>query len=165
MAAFLHEIKTAKLRRVRSGANEMAGNGGPSGLSQSVIVTSASTAPRFSAKELLRRRSLASLRVPIGSSLAAPVPLSVLATPNEPGVRVGQKRKADALGVDDVAGVPCMSHSLVLNVYFPLLVLHSKAPYDATIFFIGNEPANCCVIIRNIVVIQYLSSASPTADQ
>ncbi|KAF8558104.1 hypothetical protein OG21DRAFT_1286076 [Imleria badia] len=111
MAAFLHEIKTAKLRKVGSGANAMGGDGvaGPSGLSKSVSVTSssASTGPaKLSAKELLRRRSLASLRVPIGSSLAAPVPLSTLATSKGPEVRVGQKRKADTLGVDEASGVP-----------------------------------------------------------
>lgn len=101
----------------------MRGDGaaGPSGLSKSVSVTtsSVSTGPsKLSTKELLRRRSLASLRVPIGSSLAAPVPLSALATPKEPEVRVGQKRKADALGIDEVTDVPRMSHFLILNVEF-----------------------------------------------
>ncbi|KAH0833166.1 hypothetical protein J3R83DRAFT_12193 [Lanmaoa asiatica] len=111
MAAFLHEVKTAKLRRVGSDTNAMGGDGvaGPSGLSKSVSVTtsSASTGPaKLSAKELLRRRSLANLRVPIGSSLAAPVPLSAFASQKEPETQVGQKRKADALGVDEVTGVP-----------------------------------------------------------
>ncbi|KAG8213157.1 hypothetical protein J3R82DRAFT_11565 [Butyriboletus roseoflavus] len=130
MAAFLHEIKTAKLRRVGSGTNAMGGDGaaGPSGLSKSVSVTSsASTGPsKLSAKELLRRRSLASLRVPIGSSLAAPVPLSALATPKEPEVRVGQKRKADTLVVDEVNGVPRMSHLLIiLNAEFPMTCMYT----------------------------------------
>lgn len=122
MAAFLHEIKTAKLRRVGSGANAMGGDGvaGPSGLSKSVSVTSASTATsKLTAKELLRRRSLASLRVPIDSSLAAPVPLSVFTTSKEPEVRVGEKRKADALGTDGVTGVPCALHLLNINIGLP----------------------------------------------
>ena len=125
MAAFLHEIKTAKLRKVGSGANAMGGDGvaGPSGLSKSVSVTTSSASTglaKLRAKELLRRRSLASLRVPIGSSLAAPVPLSALATPKESEVRVSQKRKADALDVDEVTGAPRMSHFLILSVEFPL---------------------------------------------
>lgn len=130
MAVFLHEIKTAKLRRVGSGANATGGDGaaGPSGLSKSFSATSsASTGPfKLSTKELLRRRSLASLRVPIGSSLAAPVPPSALATPKEPEVRVGQKRKADALGMDEVMGVLRMSHFLIiLNVEFPLTCMYT----------------------------------------
>ena len=125
MAAFLLEIKTAKLRKVGSGANAMGGDGiaGPSGLSKSVSVTTSSASTglaKLSAKELLRRRSLASLRVPIGSSLAAPAPLSALATPKEPEVRASQKRKADALDVDAITGVPGMLHFLILNVEFPL---------------------------------------------
>jgi hypothetical protein len=125
MAAFLHEIKTAKLRRVGSGANTMGGDGvaGPSGLSKSVSVTTSSTSTglaKLRAKELLRRRSLANLRVPIGSSLAAPIPLSALAIPKEPEVRVSQKRKVDVLDVDEVTGVPRMSYFLTLNVEFPL---------------------------------------------
>lgn len=125
MAAFLHEIKTAKLRRVGSGVNAMGGDGvaGPSGLSKSVSVTASSTSTgpaKLNAKELLRRRSLASLRVPIGSSLAAPVPLSALVTAMEPEVRVGQKRKADALCMDEVTGVPRMLHFPTLDVEFLL---------------------------------------------
>ncbi|KAF8134860.1 hypothetical protein EV363DRAFT_1396329 [Boletus edulis] len=111
MAAFLHEIKTAKLRKVGSGTNAMGGDGraGPSGLSKSVNVTTSSfstTAAKLSAQELKRRRSLANLRVPIGSSLAAPLSLSASVTAKEAEVRVGQKRKADALGVDELRGVP-----------------------------------------------------------
>lgn len=124
MAAFLHEIKTAKLRRVGSGLNAMGGDGvaGPSGLSKSVAVTasSASTAAaKLSAKELLRRRSLASLRVPIGSSLAAQVPSSILAKSNGPEVRAGQKRKTDELGVDDLMSVPRTLPFLTSDVHFP----------------------------------------------
>lgn len=115
MAAFLHEIKTAKLRKVGSGPNAMGGDGiaGPSGLSKSLSLTSSSalTGPgKLRAQELQRRRSLASLRVPIGSSRAAPVPAAVLAAMMESGARVGQKRKADALGVDELTGAPRMSH-------------------------------------------------------
>ncbi|KAG9315139.1 hypothetical protein JVU11DRAFT_4262 [Chiua virens] len=110
MAAFLHEIKTAKLRKVDSGLNAMGGDGvaGPSGLSKSVIVHNsfASTNPgKLTAKELLRRRSLASLRVPIGSALAAPVPFSLLAASESDG-RVGRKRKAHALGEDEETSAP-----------------------------------------------------------
>lgn len=130
MAAFLHEIKTVKLKRVGSSENTMGGDGaaGPSGLSKSVSATTsfASTGPsKLSAKELLRRRSLASLRVPIGSSLAAPVPPSALAIPKESEVRVGQKRKADALGMDEVTSVPRMLHFGILNVAFPLINMHT----------------------------------------
>ncbi|KAF9223604.1 hypothetical protein BS17DRAFT_108129 [Gyrodon lividus] len=107
MAAFLNEMKTVKLRKVGMGADALGSEraSGPSGLSKSVSGTSstASTGPtRPIAQELLRRRSLANLRVPIGSSLAAPIPLPALALSKEPEVRTGQKRKAGALGVDEL---------------------------------------------------------------
>ncbi|KIJ66812.1 hypothetical protein HYDPIDRAFT_149777 [Hydnomerulius pinastri MD-312] len=107
MAAFLNEMKTVRLRKVGSGGPETGSTGvggaGPSGLSKSVSAASSGTssgAVRPVAQDLLRRRSLANLRVPIGSSLAAPVPPSLLAKASE--VRAGQKRKADAMGIDEL---------------------------------------------------------------
>ena len=170
MAAFLHEIKTAKLRKVGSGVNAMGGDGvaGPSGLSKSVSITtsSASTGPaKISARELQRRRSLASLRVPIGSSLAAPVQLSTLGTTKGPEAWVRQKRKADTLGVDEATAVPRMSHFRVLDVEFILTrtTWFSEAPYDTVIY--GNKPARCDNVIGDIAALQSLTFASPTLDQ
>ena len=172
MAAFLHEIKTVKLRKVGAGVNAMGGDGiaGPSGLSKSVNVTSSAStaATRLRAQELQRRRSLASLRVPIGSSLAAPVPVSALAAAKEAEVRAGQKRKADALGVKDATGVPRMSYlNFAKGGFLMTGPTCSEAPYDGVILpiFVFREPEHYCLIIRNIATFQSFRSVSSAADQ
>ena len=89
MAAFLNEIKTARLRKVGSGPEDGAATPGPepSNLSKSTSALSWASGPIR--PEISRRRSLANLG---GAPSSA----------KETLITAGRKRKADEMGMDEL---------------------------------------------------------------
>ncbi|KAG6334109.1 hypothetical protein ID866_4971, partial [Astraeus odoratus] len=97
MAAFLNELKTVRLRKVGSGVGTGTGVSAAeetpisSNLSKSTSALTWSSGPiRPAAQELARRRSLVNLQATSSSSM------------KETLIRAGQKRKADAMGIDEL---------------------------------------------------------------